>query len=379
MPTYTATATIDLAAVQHNLRRLQEFTDAKILTAVKADAYGHGLIPIARAALAGGAHWLGTAQLAEALAMREAGITAPILAWLYTPSTTAIGECIAADIDLSAPDVWAVELIAHEASRVGKTARIHLEVDTGMSRGGVRLPEFELVARAAKTAQDNGQVRVVGLWTHLARADEVGNPSITEQYQEYENALALAADLGLEVELRHVANSAATLTEVEHYDLVRPGLACYGLSPLEQSPLALGLRPAMRLTSELAVVKHVPAGTGISYGHTFVTDKPTTVGVVPLGYGDGIPRAASNRAAVHVMGQQVPVIGRVCMDQFMVDLGDLPVQAGEEVIVFGSGAGGEPTAHDWAEASGSIDYEIVTRLGSRVPRTYVGGPQAGEP
>lgn len=373
MPLYTARATIDLEAVRENLRRLEELADAPIMAAVKADAYGHGLIPTAEAALEGGAQWLGTAQLTEAIALRRAGITAPVLAWLFSPRSDLVEECIRLGIDLSAPDVWAVDLIAGAAAAAGRVARVHLEVDTGMSRGGVRLPEFEQVVRSARAAEETGAVRIVGLWTHLACADEPGHESIAAQYADFERALALAHDAGLEVEYRHIANSAALLTGLEQYDLVRAGLACYGLSPLADTrPRDLGLTPALRLTAELSTVKAVPAGTGVSYGHTYVTPGDTRIGVVPLGYGDGIPRHASNMVTVQVGGRRVPVVGRVCMDQFMVDLGDTPAEAGDEVVVFGSGTDGEPTVWEWANAIGTIDYEIVTRLGSRIPREYLG-------
>lgn len=371
MSNYTATATIDLGAIEANVRRIGELTDAAIMTAVKADAYGHGLIPVAKAALAGGATWLGTAQLSEALAIRSAGITAPILAWLFTPHSTLIEECVREGIDLSAPDVWALDLIARAGKQAGVRARVHLEVDTGMGRGGVRLPDFTAVARAARAAEADGALEVVGLWTHLACADEPGRETTTAaQYADFDRALAVARREGLTVRVRHIANSAATLRGLEPYDLVRPGLACYGLSPLAQSPAELGLTPALRLTSELATIKAVPAGAGVSYGHTYTTDRETRIGVVPLGYGDGIPRHASNHVSVLVNGTLVPLVGRVCMDQFMVDLGELEAAPGDEVILFGDGSAGEPTAHDWAEGSGTINYEIVTRLGSRIPRTY---------
>lgn len=372
---YTARATVDLDAVRANLRRLRGLTESPILTAVKADAYGHGLIPTARAALEGGAQWLGTAQLTEAIALREAGITAPILAWLFSPRSDLIGACLRLGIDLSAPDVWALDVIEEAAVDNDQVARVHLEVDTGMSRGGVRLPEFEQVVKTAKAAQERGLVRVVGLWTHLACADEPGHESIAAQYAEFESALQMAQEAGLEIEYRHIANSAALLTGLKTYDLVRVGLACYGLSPVAERPRDLGLTPALRLTAELAGVKKVPAGTGVSYGHTYITPRDTRIGVVPLGYGDGIPRHASNRVSVQVAGQRVPVVGRVCMDQFMIDLGQIPAQAGDEVIVFGSGSGGEPTVWEWANAIGTIDYEIVTRLGSRIPREYRGRTQ----
>ncbi len=371
MSTYTAQATIDLAALRANLQTIRTLTSAQILVAVKADAYGHGLIPIAEAAVDGGADWLGVAQLSEAIALREAGITAPVLAWLFTPHTTLLERALELRIDVAASDGWDLGMIAEAAKKLGIVAQVHLEVDTGMSRGGLRLPEFEVALAAAKDAEDAGHIKVVGLWTHLARADEPGDPSIAAQYEEFERANEAATKAGLAVKYRHVANSAATLSGLGRYEIVRVGLAAYGLSPLEKSPAELGLTPILRLSAELATVKKVPAGAGVSYGHTYTTTKDTRIGVVPLGYGDGIPRHASNHVTVQIAGQRVPLVGRVCMDQFMVDLGDIDAGPGDLVLVLGSGEEGEPTVHEWAHAIGTIEYEIVTRLGARIPRVYI--------
>lgn len=377
MGTYTAKAEVDLGAIRANLRRIGEHTSATIMAAVKADGYGHGLIPAATAALDGGATWLGAAQLSEGIALREAGITAPIFVWLFTPHSSLLERCIELDIDLSVPDTWAIEKIAEAGRRVGKRPRVHLEIDTGMSRSGLRLPEFPTLVWAARAAEAAGELAVVGLWSHLACADIPGHESIAAQYADFEEATSIAENAGLEIDVRHIANSAATITGLEHYDLVRPGIICYGLSPMKKTSAEIGFRPALRLTAELTLVKPVPAGAGVSYGHTFTTDRPTQIGVVPLGYGDGIPRHASNLVSVQVAGQRAPIVGRVCMDQFMVDLGDLDAQAGDEVVLLGSGDDGEPTAQEWADAIGTISYEIVTRLGSRIPREYVDGEYLG--
>jgi alanine racemase len=213
-------------------------------------------------------------------------------------------------------------------------------------------------------------VRAVGVWSHLAYADEPGHPTIGKQLAAFGAALEVASRAGVEPQLRHIANSAATLTlPAAHFDLVRPGIAVYGLSPIAGQ--GYGLVPAMTLRAEAAGVKRVRAGEGVSYGHEYTTARETTLVLVPLGYADGVPRHAGNKAPVSVNGSRFQIAGRVCMDQFVVDVGDLDVSAGDPVVLFGSGASGEPTAHDWADASGTIHYEIVTRIGPRVERVYI--------
>jgi len=390
---HPARAVVDLSAVRHNVGVLaQAAPTAQVMAVVKADAYGHGLLPVARAALAGGATWLGVAQLAEALELRAGldaaaapptGDGAPravevprprILTWLFAPGAP-LTRALEADLDLSASAPWAVEEIAAAARATGRTARVHLKVDTGMGRGGARPEAFGDLLDAALRAGAEGTVDVVGVWSHLACADEVDNPVTAEQTALFTAALDQAARAGVHPEVRHLAASSGTLFHpATHFDLVRPGIGVYGLTPAPDvaGSAELGLRPAMRLEARLTVVKPVPAGTPLSYGHTARTTVDTFVGVVPLGYGDGIPRAASDRGPVAVAGRRLHVAGRVCMDQVVVDLGPdaADVREGDVAVLFGDGDG-VPTADEWAGASGTINYEIVTRLGARVPRLHV--------
>lgn len=361
-------ATIDLAAIRGNVERLRAGTAAELMAVVKADGYGHGMVPAARAALAGGATWLGTAFLEEALQLRAAGITAPILSWLAAPGERLV-EGVAAGVDLSASAPWAVTEAAAAAAECGRPARLHLKVDTGLGRSGATLSQWPELVRAAAKAAAEGAVEIVGVWSHFAYADVPEHPTVARQIEVFGVALEQAAAEGVVPQLRHLANSAATLTLPEaHFDLVRPGIACYGLTPIP--PRGFDLVPAMTLRSTLALVKPVPAGTGLSYGHDYVTSRDTRVALVPLGYADGVPRSGGNTAEVAVGGRRYRVAGRVCMDQFVLDVGDDPVAAGDEVLLFGPGRDGEPTAQQWADALGTISYEIVTRVGARVPRGY---------
>jgi len=376
MSTFPAEAVVDLDAVRTNAAALREHArGAEVMAVVKAGGYGHGLLPVARAALAGGASWLGVAQLSEALALREAGVEAPVLSWLHAPGAD-MAAAIAADIDISVAAAWALEEVVAAARHLGRSARVHLKVDTGLGRGGTAPADWSDLLAAVATAQAEGSVEVVGIWSHYAWADAPTHPTVVRQQQAFTDALEVAAGLGVRPQLRHLANSAATLTNSgAHLDLVRPGIALYGLSPVPDlgSPAAYGLRPAMTLRARLSLVKRVGAGQGVSYGHAYTTAAETTLGLVPLGYADGVPRHASNTGPVLVAGARRTVAGRVCMDQFVVDLGDDHAAAGDVVVLFGPGDDGEPTAQDWADAAGTISYEIVSRVGSRVPRTYVGG------
>jgi alanine racemase len=285
---------------------------------------------------------------------------------------------VRADVDLSVNAVWALDEVVAAAREVGTTARVHLKADTGLSRGGAAPGDWPDLVEAARKAEADGAVRVVGLWSHFAYADAPGHETIRRQAEEFARAVEHAESAGLRPEVRHLANSAATLTAPEqHFDLVRPGLAVYGLSPVPDvaGPQEYGLRPAMTLSAGMVLVKRVPGGSGVSYGHTYTTARETTLGLVPLGYADGIPRDASNVGPVLAAGRRRRIAGRVCMDQLVLDLGDDPAEAGDEVVLFGPGDQGEPTAQDWAEATGTISYEIVTRVGPRVPRVYVGEDQ----
>ena len=364
-------AVVDLSAITANVARMKAGTSAELMAVVKADGYGHGLVPSARAALAGGATWLGTAIVDEAVALRAAGVDVPLLSWLWTPGEAdTVRRAVAADVDLSVSGGWQLDTVRAAAREADRPARIHLKIDTGLSRNGSYVTDWpELVAAAAK-AQAAGEVTVVGIWSHFAYADEPGHPTIARQIAAFEDGLAVAARAGVEPQLRHLANSAATLSLPEaHLDLVRPGIAVYGLSPIAGDDF--GLVPAMTLRAEAAGVKRVRAGEGVSYGHEYTTSREATLVLVPLGYADGVPRHAGNRGPVWVNGQRFTIAGRVCMDQVVVDVGDLDVAPGDPVVLFGSGREGEPTAQDWADAVGTIHYEIVTRIGPRVRRTYV--------
>lgn len=374
-PVTRAEARIDLAALRANVARLREASPgADLMAVVKADAYGHGLVPCARAALEGGATWLGVALLDEALELRSAGIESPILAWLATPGD-AWSECVAADIDLSASAVWALREIAEAARQEDRVARVHLKIDTGLGRSGSSVADWPAVIDEALTLRAEGSIDVVGIWSHLAYADEPNHPTVKKQADVFDEALDYAASRGITPPYRHLANTAATLNSPQaHYDLVRPGIGVYGLSPGPASGRAeeLGLTPVMTLTGRFASVKRVPAGHGVSYGHEYITERETTLGLVPLGYADGIPRRATNVGPVLAAGRRRIIAGRVCMDQFVIELGDDPAEPGDEVVLFGSAAHGEPTAEDWARACDTIGYEIVTRIGPRVKRVYEG-------
>ncbi len=368
---------VDLAAVRHNVRALAELAaPAVVMTVVKADGYGHGIVESGRAAREAGAAWLGVATVAEALALRAAGDTGPLLCWLTLPDDVADGSlaaAAAAGVDITAYTVDRLVDIAAAGLAADAVARIQLKVDTGLSRGGAALADWEALTRAAAVIEGRGSARITGVWSHFACSDEPGHPANDLQEQRFLDALGVAEQAGLRPEVRHLANSAAAmLRPSSRFDLVRCGLASYGLDPAPGVPHGMALRPAMSVRAPLALAKRIAKGEGVSYGHTWVADEETTVGLVPVGYGDGVPRHGSDVLEVAVGGVRRPVRGRVCMDQVVVDLGgDLP-DPGAEVVLFGPGDHGEPTAQDWAEACGTISYEIVTRFGGRIARRYEG-------
>ncbi|WP_286219359.1 alanine racemase [Paraoerskovia sediminicola] len=398
---FPARVVVDLDAIARNVGALAGHApSAQVMAVVKADAYGHGLVPSARAALAGGATWLGAAQVPEALALRAAGITpsdARVLTWLYAPGAP-LDAALEADVDVSVHAAWALDEVVAAARATGRTARVHLKVDTGLGRNGLTPADLADLLPAARQAEADGAVRLVGVWSHLAFADDPGNPTVLHQAEVFDDAVRLVEAAGAGLEVRHLANSAATLTAPRmHYDLVRPGIAVYGISPVPQvsDSVAYGLVPAMTFEAELANVKRVGAGHGVSYAHRYTTAQDTMLGVVPVGYADGVPRHASGDLPERPGGpvlvggtadelgsdgaaRVLRVAGRVCMDQLVLDLGPWATeQAGDVVTLFGAGTGlargGAPTAQDWADAAGTIAYEIVTRVGTRVPRVYVDG------
>ncbi|WP_285115767.1 alanine racemase [Leifsonia sp. fls2-241-R2A-40a] len=362
---------VDLDAVSANVARLRELVGTPhAMVVVKADAYGHGAVECARAALAGGADWLGVAEIPEALALREAGITAPILAWLHDPDED-FAAAVQADVDLGLSSLAQLEAAAL-AGGSGRPVFVQLKVETGLSRNGIPESEWDAVFARARELEERGRVVVRGIFSHLSNASVEDDRAAVAVY---ERALERAAAAGLAPELRHIAASAAALTLPEaRFDLVRIGIAAYGLSPFgRESAAELGLRPAMTLRGRIAAVRRVPAGKGVSYDYTYRTERETTLVLVPLGYAEGIPRHASNRGPVSIGGRTFRISGRVAMDQFVVDVGDLDVQVGDEVVLFGDPGTGAPGADDWAEAADTINYEIVTRLGGRLKRSYIGG------
>jgi alanine racemase len=377
---WQAEVRVDLDAIRDNVATLRASTTAEVMAVVKGDGYGHGMLPVARAALAGGATWLGGCTLDEALELRRGGITAPVLAWLLAPGMP-LHEGVTADVDLSAASIAQFDEVIAAAHQAQRTARLHLKLDTGLARGGATRDEWPVLLEAAAKAQADGEVEVVGVWSHFACADVPGHESIDRQLAAFAEGLTLAERYGIEPRYRHIANSAATLTRPDaHYDLVRTGIAVYGLSPLPRE-YPTGLRPAMTVRARVALTKRVPAGQGVSYGHTYFTTRETTLAQVPLGYADGVPRHASDVGPVSLGGKTRTIAGRVCMDQIVLDCGDDPVGPGDVATLFGPGDDGAPTATDWADAIGTINYEIVTRFGSpRVPRVYDGtaGVPAGE-
>ncbi len=377
-----ARAEVDLAALRANVRALRgRAPEAQLMAVVKADAYGHGVLPCARAARQAGADWLGTATPEEALALRAGGDRGRLMCWLWTPGGP-WQAAIEADVDVSVSGMWALREVVAAARACRRPARVHLKIDTGLGRNGCAPEDWPQLASAALTAEEEGVLRVTGVWSHLACADEPEHPATDAQLAVFRQALETAERIGLRPEVRHISNSAALLTRPDaHFDLVRTGIAVYGLAPgpLLGRPAELGLRPVMTLSARLALVKRVPGGQGVGYGHRYLTPGETTLALVPLGYADGIPRHASGCGPLLVGGKWRQIAGLVAMDQFSVDLGGDTARAGEPALLFGPGDRGEPTAEDWARATGTIGYEIVTRIGARVPRVYLGeGPTGDE-
>jgi alanine racemase len=338
-----AEAIIDLTAIAANVKKLKATADTDLMAVVKADAYGHGLVPVAKTAISAGATWLGVALVEEAHVLRAAGISAPILAWLVPPGS-GYAAAINAQIDLAVPSL----AVFQEVLATGKRARIHIEVDTGMTRGGF-LDEWSDFLKS-----DFSKVEVVGIFSHFARADEVTEKQNQDQLMSFNKAIADLAAVGVFPQLKHLANSAATITnQSAAFDLVRTGIAMYGLTPdLEHlgTSNSLGLLAAMEVRAKLHLVKKVPANSPVGYGATESTSRDTVLGVVTMGYADGIPRVAK-AAGVFFDGKRCPIIGRVSMDQFVVDLGpETTAKAGDHVIIFNNGAAGEFTAEDWQAA-----------------------------
>ena len=376
-----AEAIINLGAIKANIQYLMNKSGKPALAVVKADAYGHGLVPVATAAIDGGASWLGVALLEEALTLRASDVKAPIIAWL-TPVTDDFVAAIRNDIDIAIPSREHLQAVIAAAHETKKVARIHLEMDSGMSRGGALLDWNELLADTAD-AQAAGKVSVVGIWSHFARADEPGHQFNVDQRERFLQGVNAAKEKGINPQIIHLSNSAATINDPDsHFDLVRLGIAMYGLSPdisTMGDSTKLSLIPAMSLRARIHLVKDVPAGSQVGYGGTAVTKVDTKLAVIAMGYADGIPRNASSKTGVLIGNKMSPIIGRVSMDQFVVDLGkESQARAGDWAYLIGSEKGDSYTsdtcytADSWAAACGTINYEIVTRIGPRVARLYIG-------
>ena len=361
----TREARIDLEALQSNVRLLRKaVAPAQTMIVVKADAYGHGAREVAAAAVEGGAEWLGVVDIAEALALRAAGISVPILTWLHGDDAD-FQAAVDAGIDLGISTLPQLDRAAYTAGH----ATIQIKVDTGLSRNGIPQSQAGELFRRAAEFEREGRLTVRGIWSHLANA---GAEEDREQLRRFETAVAMAEEAGLRPEVRHLAATAGALSLPEsRLDLVRLGIGAYGLSPFDRSGRSdLGLRPVMELSAEIVSVKRVPVDSGVSYGYTYRTPAETTLALVPLGYADGIPRSASSSAPVSINGKTYRISGRVAMDQFVVDVGDDSVALGDRAILFGDPATGVPSADDWADAAGTINYEIVTRIGPRVMRVF---------
>jgi alanine racemase len=365
---------VDLAAIRRNVGILRDLVapdGSEVMVVVKADGYGHGILEAAGSARAAGAPWLGVATIEEAVSLREAGDTGRILCWLNVPGDD-WAAAVERDIDLTAYSV--AELDEIRASVDAGPARVQLKIDTGLSRGGAAADLWTDLLAAARAGEADGVWRITGIWSHFACSDEPDHPANAAQEDAFREALAGAERAGLRPEVRHLANSGgAILRPSSRFDLVRCGIAAYGLHPAQGVSPDLGLEPAMTVTAPLALTKSLRSGASVSYGHTWTARTDTRVGLVPLGYGDGVPRHAGNAAEVWVDGKRRPVRGRICMDQFVIDLDGDGTEAGERVVLFGPGASGEPTADDWARACGTINYEIVSRMGGRLHRRHTGG------
>ena len=378
-PVVNGEAVVDLGAIAHNVRILLEHAgSAQVMAVVKADGYGHGATAVARTALAAGVDELGVATISEALALRTDGITAPVLAWLHAPGTV-FDTAVNADVGIGITSLRQIDDLLGAVARTGRTAEVTIKVDTGLNRNGVAMGEYPAVLTALARAVADDTIRVRGIMSHLASGDEPDHPLNDLQAQRFTAMLAEARSRGVDFEVAHLSNSPSTMTRPDlGFDMVRPGIAVYGLSPIPERG-DLGLRPAMTLKCAVAMVKSVRAGEGVSYGHAWTAAVDTAVALLPIGYADGVYRTLSGRLAVLINGRSYNSVGRICMDQFMVYLGpgDTDVAEGDEAILFGPGTSGEPTAQNWADLLGTIHYEVVTSPRGRVLRTFTGNGDDG--
>ena len=362
---------IDLDAIAANFHNMKNRAGgAKVMAVVKANAYGHGMVEVALKLEAEKADYFGVADIDEALELREYGIETPILAWLHDPNDRFV-EALDNNIDLGVANLEQLERIADAARLTDFKARLHLKVDTGLSRNGSTMEDWPLLLNATKELIDLGLVEVVGVFSHLSSTGEAEDRA---QIAKFEQAVQQVRDAGIDFELRHLTASDGSLSYPDaHYDMVRIGVALYGLSPFADHHSAeYGLRPAMTAVAHITQVKRVDAGTGISYGYLAHAEKETSLALVPVGYYEGLPRNATGKHEVSINGKRYKIDARIAMDQFVLDIGDDEISAGDDVIIFGDPASGVPSADDLANACDTINYEIVTRMGGRFKRHYLG-------
>jgi alanine racemase len=373
-PSAAAEAVVDLDAIAHNVRLLcEQAGSAQVMAVVKADGYGHGATHVGRAAVAAGAAELGVATIDEALALRRDGIRSPVLAWLHSPGTD-FGAALQADVEVAVSSVRQLADLLDAVERTSHTATVTVKVDTGLNRNGVSTVEYPQVLTLLRRAKADGAVRLRGIMSHLVHGDDPDNPFNDLQAQRLTDMVAHARDKGVQFEIAHLCNSPAAMTRPDlAFDMVRTGIAVYGQTPIPERG-DMGLRPAMTLKCPVALVRPVRAGDGVSYGHTWIAERDTTLALLPIGYADGVFRTLSGRIDVLINGRLRRSVGRICMDQFVVDLGpgEIDVAEGDDAILFGPGTQGEQTAQDWADLLGTINYEVVTSPRGRVTRTYRG-------
>ncbi|OZF41523.1 alanine racemase [Rhodococcus sp. 14-2483-1-1] len=374
-----AVASVDLDAVAHNVRVLQQFAgDAAVMAVLKADGYNHGAIEVAHAAVAAGVQEIGVTTIGEALELRAAGIRVPVLAWLHRTDSD-YDAAITAQVGIGVSTAAQLDAVVAAARRVGRDADLSLKIDTGLNRNGVAEADLDVVLDATAAAVAEGAVHLVGMFSHLACSDEPEHPANDAQAQRLRDAVRRATRRGTPPAVVHLSNSAATLSRPDlSFDMVRPGIALYGLSPVPQLG-KFGLRPVMTLSAQVANIKKVSKGESVSYGYTWTAQTDTVVALIALGYADGVVRSLSGRFDVTIAGRRFPSVGRVCMDQFVVDLGGdgSGVAVGDEALLFGPGDRGESHAQDWADALDTISYEVVTGIRGRVRRQFVGA-RSGE-
>jgi alanine racemase len=362
--------TVDHDAIRRNIARIRAAAGVKLMAVVKADAFGHGAVDVARTALSAGAEWLGVAAIEEALELRAAGVAAPILAWLIDPQC-ALEDAVRARVALSCANRETLRAVLRAAEAVGESAEVQLELDTGMARGGASLEEWMLLCREAAEAEGSGSHRDTGVCYHLQNATDPQPSSVAPAVSGFEHGIELARAAGLDPVEFHLANSAGAL---EHpptaWTMVRCAAAIYGIETVDGR--VHGLEYATRLVSRIIQLRKVPAGTGVGYGHTFVAPRETTLALVPIGYADGVPRSlGGGRGSVVIGGVRMPIVGTISMDQLVVDVGEAEVLLGDDVVLLGDASAGEPDPAEWAELAGTLPHDILTGFGARVERTAV--------